>query len=80
MEPSTQKARWRDRVKETIKEREIQKTIVTHWSAHKETYLVTALCVAGTYLVTKKSTSSMSFRQFSLYGGNSLVISMKEEE
>ena len=35
----TEKTRWRDRVKDSLKEREIQKTVVSHWRNHKETYV-----------------------------------------
>lgn len=65
---------WHKRVKNSIKEREITKTVASHWTDHKETYVVTAIAVAATFLATKKSTSSSTLKQFSLFGGNTLVV------
>ena len=36
---TTDKPRWRDRVKDSLKEREIKKTITTHWSENKGRYI-----------------------------------------
>ena len=47
MEPATEKTRWRDRVKNNIKANEIQKTVVSHWKEHKDTYIKVGCILAG---------------------------------
>jgi hypothetical protein len=46
--------RFRDRVKDTFKDREIKKVVVTHWQKHKEAYIVGALSIVGTALYMNK--------------------------
>lgn len=51
---SKESRRLRDRWKDAIKEREVKKTVLTHWHENKQTYIVAVLCVAGTALAMKK--------------------------
>ena len=57
MEPTTEKTRWRDRVKNNIKANEIQKTVVSFWQEHREAIIIGGLCLATGTLVAKRSAS-----------------------
>lgn len=77
MEPTADKTRWRDRVKNNIKANEIQKTVVSFWQEHKEAIIVGAVCVVATGVITKKDPEfSASIRTLVQVGDNTNVNSV----
>lgn len=77
MEPTTEKTRWRDRVKNNIKANEIQKTVVSFWQEHREAIIVGAVCVVATGIIAKKDPQySASIRTLVQVGDNTNVNSV----
>jgi len=66
--------RFVDRVKDSIREREIKKTIVSHWHENKRLYVVAVGCVITTYLLSNRKEVEQTVKQINIFSPHSSVI------
>lgn len=77
---SMPKLPWHKRVKNSLKEREIQKTVVSFWHNHKEAIIIGGLCLATGTVIAKRSASISSTASTTIDGDGNTCTYMTAEQ